>query len=71
MIPFSKGNSTAVHTPFPEAPRQTDDFYFVLTVFGIALNPGFMRAGKEGFNNEDFQILCMFVDFNLTTDYHR
>ena len=71
MISFSKGNSTAVHTPFPEAPRQTEDFYFVLTVFGIALSPGFMRDGKEGFDNEDFQILYMIMNFNLTTDGHR
>ena len=71
MISFRKGNSTAVHTPFPEAPRQTDDFYFVLTVFGIALSPSFMRAGKEGFDNEDFQILYMIMNFNLTTNGHR
>jgi hypothetical protein len=57
-----------MHTPFPETARKTNYFYFVSAVLGIPFRPGFMRAGEKGFNNEDFQILCMIMRLKLTTD---
>ena len=71
MVAFSQGYRTTVHAPFPETARQINYFYFVSAALGISLSPGFMGTFEEGFNNEDFQILRMFVDINLTTDGHR
>jgi hypothetical protein len=56
-----------MHAPFPETPRQADNFYLMCTVIGIPLCPGFMGPSEKRFYNKDFQIMCMIKRLKLTT----